>query len=97
MNPIDSALADLARLRAKRGWSQRNVGDKLGVCHATVSLWESGRRMPGIDRVREYAALFGFDLYLAPIGEDIEPDAELVALAALTPDDPALPATPGGQ
>lgn len=63
----DSALADLARIRRNQGMTQEKAAAELGVCVQTVRFWEGGHRTPGIDRVREYAGLLGFDLYLAPI------------------------------
>lgn len=41
--------AELARLREKRGWSQRELADFAGVPQPTISALERGVRMPGLD------------------------------------------------
>lgn len=43
------------RLRAKRlakGFSQKQLAKKLGVCEQTEIHWEMGRRLPDYDHLR---------------------------------------------
>ncbi len=42
--------------RTKAGLSQEALGRKVGVSGACVSNWESGRFLPGKDRIRKLAA-----------------------------------------
>ncbi|WP_412064011.1 helix-turn-helix domain-containing protein [Rhizobium sp. SYY.PMSO] len=37
---------DIVRIREKRGWSQRTLGDFVGVDQGTISKWESGKAKP---------------------------------------------------
>lgn len=51
-----------ARIRAAReaaGLSQADVARRLGVSRASVSLWEAGERMPGLDTVYALGAVLG--------------------------------------
>lgn len=36
----------IRRAREQRGWSQRDLARALGVEHAQISKWETGRNMP---------------------------------------------------
>ena len=40
--------AFVAQLRRERGWTQEELGERLGVTNKTVSRWENGNYMPGI-------------------------------------------------
>ena len=50
--------ARLKELRLETGLSQRQLGEKLGVCNQTVSFWESGSREPDLDTLSEIAENF---------------------------------------
>lgn len=45
--------------RKKKGWSQEQLADKLGVSRQSVSKWESAQSMPDINRILELSKLFG--------------------------------------
>lgn len=45
--------------RNKKGWSQEELADKLGVSGQTVSEWESSRSVPDLQSVILMAELFG--------------------------------------
>lgn len=46
-------------LRKKRGWTQEELGDKLGINKVTVSGYESGKRQPTPEMLSKIADLFG--------------------------------------
>lgn len=41
--------AFIARLRRERDWTQEELGERLGVTNKTVSRWENGNYMPGVE------------------------------------------------
>lgn len=41
--------AFIAQLRREKGWTQEELGEQLGVTNKTVSRWENGNYMPGIE------------------------------------------------
>ena len=53
-------LADkIMNERKKKGWSQEQLVNKLGVSRQSVSKWESAQSMPDINRILELSKLFG--------------------------------------
>ena len=52
-------LADkIMNERKKKGWSQEQLADKLGVSRQSVSKWESAQSIPDINRILELSKLF---------------------------------------
>lgn len=49
----------LMSLRKSRGWSQEELGDKLGVTRQTVSKWELGATTPEMEKLAQMSELFG--------------------------------------
>ncbi len=49
---------NLRNIREKRGLSQAEVADGVGVSQRTVSAWELNERYPTIDRVYDIANFF---------------------------------------
>lgn len=49
----------LMELRRQRGWSQEELGDKLGVTRQTVSKWELGSTTPEMEKLAAISDLFG--------------------------------------
>lgn len=49
----------LIELRKSRGWSQEELGDKLGVTRQTVSKWELGSTTPEMEKIAAMSELFG--------------------------------------
>lgn len=50
---------NIARLRRARGWTQAELGEKLGVSNQAVSKWESGMTMPDVMLLPNLADIFG--------------------------------------
>ena len=49
----------IARFRKEKGWTQAELGEKLGVSNQAVSKWESGMTMPDVMLLPSLADLFG--------------------------------------
>ena len=49
----------LMELRKSRGWSQEELGGKLGVTRQTVSKWELGATTPEMEKLAAISELFG--------------------------------------
>lgn len=49
----------LMELRRQKGWSQEELGDKLGVTRQTVSKWELGSTTPEMEKLAAMSDLFG--------------------------------------
>ena len=48
----------VSELRHSNGWSQVELGKRLGVAKQTVSNWENGNIQPSIEMLVRLAALF---------------------------------------
>ena len=51
--------AKIRELRARHGWSQEHVAEKLGVSRQAVTKWETGAGMPDIENIAALARLYG--------------------------------------
>lgn len=49
----------LIELRKSRGWSQEELGERLGVTRQTVSKWELGATTPEMEKLAVMSELFG--------------------------------------
>lgn len=49
----------LMNLRKSRGWSQEELGERLGVTRQTVSKWELGATTPEMEKLAQMSELFG--------------------------------------
>lgn len=54
--------AFIARLRQEKGWTQEELGERLGVTNKTVSRWENGNYMPGVEMLTLMGKEFGVSL-----------------------------------
>lgn len=48
--------------RVRRGFSQSELAEMLGVSQATISLWEKGRAMPNTRRLPAVANALGISV-----------------------------------
>lgn len=53
---------NIKRYREEKGWSQRELAEKLGVKQSAVGMWESGRNNPEYGRLEEIASVFGITI-----------------------------------
>ena len=52
-------LADkIIALRRRRGWSQEELADRIGVSRQAVSKWESSQSIPDIEKILQLSELF---------------------------------------
>lgn len=57
---VNMILADkIMQLRKQKGWSQEELGEKLGISRQSVSKWESGTSIPDLDKILKLSELFG--------------------------------------
>ena len=62
----------LKNLRKSRGWSQKTLGDKLGMHKNVISYYELGQRLPDVEALVSMAHLFHVSVdYL--LGEESSP------------------------
>lgn len=52
----------LTNLRKSRGWSQEELGERLGVTRQTVSKWELGATTPEMEKLAAMSELFGISV-----------------------------------
>lgn len=52
----------LTELRKQKGWSQEELGERLGVTRQTVSKWELGMTTPEMEKLAAMSELFGISL-----------------------------------
>lgn len=55
---------NIANLRIKKRYTQKELADKLGVSKGTITSYESGVRTPPIEKLEEMAQEFGIDISL---------------------------------
>jgi transcriptional regulator with XRE-family HTH domain len=54
--PVHRRIRDA---RLKLGWSQHELGKRLGVSKASVSAWELGKSRPDVGRIAHLGELLG--------------------------------------
>lgn len=52
----------LAQQRKERGWTQEQLGERIGVTNKTVSRWENGNYLPPVDALQELSGLYGLSI-----------------------------------
>ena len=63
MNPLSEKIQ---LFRKQKGWSQKELGEKLGVSQTAIFYWEKGAREPDIKTIRKLSEIFSVspnDLY----------------------------------
>ena len=48
----------IAELRKEHGYTQEQLGDKIGVTNKTISRWETGMYLPPVDALLMISELF---------------------------------------
>jgi DNA-binding XRE family transcriptional regulator len=51
-------LIAIRQYREKKGWTQEDVANRVGVAKTTVSMWETGDRKPDIITLKKLASIF---------------------------------------
>lgn len=76
-----SLSANIRYFRKKNGWNQIQLGERLKLSGSQISLYESGKSLPGLSTLDDMATLFDvsvgslFDVDFA-VGETLIPQAE---------------------
>ena len=52
----------LAQLRERKGFSQRDLAEAIGVAPGTLAMWETGKRNPKHEAVENMARALGCDV-----------------------------------
>lgn len=73
--------AFIAQLRRERGWTQEELGARLGVTNKTVSRWENGNYMPDIEMLSLLGREFGVSLNELVQGRRLEAEDSFRAAA----------------
>lgn len=61
----------LAKLRKEQGWTQEQLGEKLGVTNKTVSRWEKGNYLPPVEMLQMLSDLYGLTINELLSGEKL--------------------------
>ena len=60
----------ITELRKKKGYSQKELGDKLFVSNNTISKWERGSLLPDIENIKKLAEVLDTDVERIIYGEN---------------------------
>jgi len=52
----------ISGLRHEKGFTQREIAQRLGICSKTVSKWETGRGFPDVSLIPEISKIFQVDI-----------------------------------
>lgn len=83
----------IKQLREEKGWTQKELAEKLGLAKSTVSLYEINKREPNNETLTDIARLFeaSFDVLLDNVSFNQEPkivlygsDGHLVDISSLS-------------
>ena len=70
----------IRRLRESKGWTQQELGKRLGKKTSTISAYETNAKLPSAECLIEMAELFGISLDTLVYGEN----AELLSVHSLS-------------
>lgn len=48
----------IERLRKRKGWSQEELANQIGVSRQAVFKWESGMNTPDLEKIKKLVKLF---------------------------------------
>ena len=70
----------LKKARMKAGLTQKELADKLYMTQQGVNKWESGERLPRLDRLKDLADILDIDPYEIFFGLNEEYKDDLITL-----------------
>ena len=76
----------IRRLRESKGWTQQELGKRLGKKTSTISAYETNAKLPSAECLIEMAELFGISLDTLIYGEN----AELLSVRSLSQEQKGL-------
>lgn len=62
----------IADMRKEKGFTQEQLGEKMGVTNKTISRWETGKYMPDIDKLQDLSSVLGISVNELLSGEKID-------------------------
>ena len=62
----------IAQVRKEKGFTQKQLADKIGVSNATVSKWETAKGFPDISLLEPLAEALGLSVFEILAGERLE-------------------------
>lgn len=65
-------------LRQKKGITQKEIADSLGIANSSYSLYEKGAREPNLEMLEKIANFFNVDMDFL-LGRDISNDIDTLA------------------
>lgn len=65
----------LAQLRKEKGFTQEQLGEKLGVTNKTVSRWENGNYLPPVEMLQLLSELYGLTINEILSGQRLDAEA----------------------
>lgn len=82
----------ITELRKKQKMSQKELGDALGIGVSTISMWESEKREPSLEHLKQMIDLFGvtadFILFGKSDGRELsKKEIEILDLFAQLPEE----------
>ena len=66
---------NIAALRKEKGWTQAQLGERLGVSNQAISKWEQGMNLPDVMLLPTIAKVFG--VTIDRLFEEIEAEEEV--------------------
>lgn len=82
----------LAEIRREKGYTQREVAEKLGISNRTLSAWEQGRAYPDILTLSQLAEIYGVTADEILKGERAQPAEPAQTAETSRPDESIEPA-----
>lgn len=67
----------IGALRREKGWTQKELADRLGVTDKAVSRWETGKGLPDVSLLRPLGDTLGVSVNELLAGEAVEPEQAL--------------------
>lgn len=64
--------------RERKGWSQGDLGSRVGLTQQSVNKWENGPTYPRLDMAIQVAELLGIDMgwWFGAVPDELEPERE---------------------
>lgn len=72
MIDVQKVGAFISECRKENEWTQKQLGEKLGVTDRAVSKWETGRSLPDISLIEPLCGLFGISVSEILAGKKME-------------------------
>lgn len=73
----------IAAMRRQKGWTQKELAERIGVTDKAVSRWETGKGMPDVSLLKPLSETLNVSLNELLSGEAIEPEHTLEKSDAL--------------